>query len=107
MKRTKKKAAVRITMMYIILTVGFWMFLYSYTNSYNKLTDEKIVPASLEVSVDSAELKILNHSFIFRVDAVEPDSKVYLCLYLLTPDEVRAEILAAYAVLNINDVQRS
>ncbi len=99
MKRTNKKAAVRITLLYVILTVGFWMFLYSYTNSYNKLTDEKIVPASLEVSVESAELKILNRSFVFSVNAVEPDRKGYLCLYLLTPDELRAEILAAIEVM--------
>ncbi len=85
MKKMKKKAAVRITIFYIILTVGFWMFLYSYTNSYNKLTDEKIVPASLEVCVESAELKILDHSFIFNIDAAMPDSKVYLLLYILTP----------------------
>ncbi len=97
MKRTNKKTAVRIMLLYIILTVGFWMFLYSYTNSYNKLTDEKIVPASLAISVESAELKILDRSFIFSINAIEPDSKGYLCLYLLTPDELRAEILTAIA----------
>lgn len=89
--RLKNKTAVRAIFVYIVLTVGFQMFLYAYANSYNRLTDEKITPASLVVAENTAELKILNRSYSFR--GISPESKAYFIAYLFTPDELRAELL--------------
>lgn len=87
------KTAVRAIFVYIVLTVGLQMFLYAYTNSYNRLTDEKITPASLNIDKDSAELKILNRSYNFSFDKISPENKAYFVAYIFTPDELRAELL--------------
>lgn len=89
----KNKTAVRAIFVYIVLTVGIQMFLYAYTNSYNRLTDEKITPASLVVEENSAELKILNKSYNFSLDRISPENKGYFIAYLFTPDELKAELL--------------
>ncbi len=91
--RIKNKTAVRAIFVYIVLTVGLQMFLYAYTNSYNRLTDEKITPASLIINEDSAELKILNKSYSFSFDKISPENKAYFIAYLFAPDELRTELL--------------
>lgn len=91
--KIKNKTAVRAIFVYIVLTVGLQMFLYAYTNSYNRLTDEKITPASLIINEDSAELKILNKSYSFSFDKISPENKAYFIAYLFVPDEFRTELL--------------
>ncbi len=91
--KIKNKIAVRAILVYIVLTVGTQMFLYSYANSYNRLTDDKITPASLIIDEDSAELKILNKSYSFSFDKISPVNKSYFIAYLFAPDELRAELL--------------
>lgn len=91
--RIKNKMAVRAIFVYIILTVGLQMFLYAYTNSYNRLTDEKITPASLIINDDSAEFKIMNKSYSFSFDKLSSENKAYFIAYLFTPDELRLELL--------------
>ncbi|MCM1132678.1 MAG: hypothetical protein NC340_04325 [Ruminococcus flavefaciens] len=91
--RIKNKTMVRAILVYIVLTIGMQMFLYAYTNSYNRLTDEKITPASLIVGEESAELKILNRTYNFSLDKISPDSRIYFIAYLFSPDELRAELL--------------
>lgn len=92
MKRKGKKIA-RAILIYIVLTIGVQMFMCSYTNSYNRLTDEKITPASLVINENNAELKILNRSYNFSLDKIAPENKIYFIAYLFTPDELRTELL--------------
>lgn len=51
---------------------------------------EKISPASLNLSADSAEMSVLEHTICFRTDKIKPESKLYFVLYMLAPDDVRA-----------------
>lgn len=80
-------------MIYLVLTVGFWMFLYSYANSYNRLTDEKIVPAEFTVDENGADLHIAGKKFHFNSDIISSDSKKYFISYILAPVEIRCEIM--------------
>ncbi len=100
MKNNKKITVFRVSLIYIVLTVGIWMFLYSYTNSYNRLTDEKISPASLIVNDDYAEFKILNKSCNINLDIISPESRLYFAVYLFSPDELKSEILLLFKLLN-------
>lgn len=100
MKNNKKITVFRTALIYVVLTVGIWMFLYSYTNSYNRLTDEKISPASLIVNDDCAEFKILNKSCNISLDIVSPESRLYFAAYLFSPDELKSEILLLFKLLN-------
>lgn len=85
-----KKTTVKLIFMYLILTVGLWMFLYSYTNSYNRLTNEKIVPAVLTVSGNDAELTVIGKRIDISLDAVSRESKLFFILYLVCPLELRS-----------------
>lgn len=89
MKNKKKKTVVRIFFAYLILTTGLWMFFLSYSNSYNKLSIEKISPASITLTENQAEMKILKSSFIFNIEDLLPESKLYYVIYMFSPDEVR------------------
>lgn len=100
MKNKKKIIIFRTALIYIVLTVGIWMFLYSYTNSYNRLTDEKISPASLIVNDGYAELKILNKSCNISLDVISPESRLYFAAYLFSPDELKSELLILFKFLN-------
>ena len=88
----RKKTAVRAMLVYIVVTAGIWMFLYAYSNSYNKLTEDKIAPASLVVSGESARLTVLDRGVDLDLRALSPDSRLYTALRLLTPDELAADI---------------
>lgn len=85
----RRKIWFNILFTYLLLTTGLWMFLNAYTNSYNKLTTEKISPASITLNSDSAEMKILNSSVIFNISKLLPQSRGYYILYLISPDELR------------------
>ncbi|MDE5764343.1 MAG: hypothetical protein K2N49_01220 [Ruminococcus sp.] len=86
-----KKSAVRCVLVYIIVTVGLLMFLYAYTNSYNKMNPEKIVPAMLTVSAEKAEFEIIGREIEFDLEFFKPESKLFLVLYLMSDIEIRAE----------------
>lgn len=95
MFRKKKRTAVRVIFLYLLLTVGSWMFLNSYTNSYNRLSEEKIAPASLNIGEDKAAVGLLEHTIEFSTAGIAPDSKLYCAAYLISPDELR---LSAYLI---------
>ena len=97
MKRRINKTAVSAVLVYVVLTCGLQMFLLSYANSYNKLSDEPIPPASLTLSSSSAQLDILGTSLKLRYP-FGSDSRSLLAAYLLTPDELRAAALLASAL---------
>lgn len=89
MKRKNKKSAVRAGFTYLLLTAGLWMFIMSYSNSYNRLSAEKITPASITLTEGSAEMSVLDRSFLLDLSGFLPESKLYSALYLLVPDEVK------------------
>lgn len=92
MKKKNKKNAVKAVFIYILLTAGLWIFNMSYSNSYNKLTTEKISPASLNLNDETAEMSILKRTFTFDIAGIMPESKLYYVLYLLAPDEMRLTV---------------
>ena len=87
------KTAVRAVISYIALTVGLWMFLLCYTNSYNRLSEYKITPASFSVEYGRAELDIIGHRFVSDMDIFSPDNKACLIAYIIAPDELRGALL--------------
>lgn len=89
---TGKKKTVIAVLMYLILTVGLWMFLYSYANSYNRLTDEKIESARLTVADDLAELELIGEKFVFEQEIFPENNKFYFIIYVFTPAELRGII---------------
>lgn len=87
--KKNKKTAVKWVILYLIITAGLWMFLYSYANSYNKLTDDKIVPAALHTNKHGIELEVIGKSFKPSLEAFESDSKLYFAAYIFMPEEMR------------------
>lgn len=90
-----KKNIVRAIIVYVALTMGLWMFLNSYANSYNRLSEEKIAPASLNMSNGKAVLNVLEHSIKLNVTCFSAESRFYFGAYIVSPDELR---LTAYLV---------
>lgn len=86
----RKKTAVKAIFAYILLSIGLWMFLNSYSNSYNRFSQEKIAPASLDLSGSTASFEMLEHSFDIDLSFIAPDSRLYCGAYLLAPDELRS-----------------
>lgn len=89
MRKKKKKTAAKAAFAYLLLTVGSWMFVNSYANSYNRLTQEKITPASLIMNGNTANIEILEYSARFSTKLIAPESRLYCIAYLLSPDELR------------------
>ena len=89
MIRKRKKTAVRAIFLYMLLTFGLWMFLNSYTNSYNRLSGEKISPAGLDLCGDMAYFEVLEHEINVDLSIMAPESRLYCGAYLLSPDELR------------------
>jgi len=87
MKKGKKRTAVGAFFMYALLTVGSWAFLKSYSTSYNKYSEEKIVPVSIELSGNTASVNVIGHSM--KIKEVPPESRLYCIFYFVSPDEVR------------------
>ncbi len=95
MRRKRKKAALRAVLMYLLLSGGSWMFIYSYANTSSRLSGEYIVPAQMVVEEEKASIDILGHSAEFSLSGIAAHSKLYCGAYLLSPDELR---LAAYVL---------
>ena len=95
MHRKKKKTVLRAVFMYLLLSGGSWMFIYSYANSCNHMRGEYMVPAQMVVEDERAPVDILGHSAEFSISDIAPHSKLYCGAYLLSPDDLR---LAAYVV---------
>ena len=95
MRIKKKKTALKAAFLYLLLSGGSWMFINSYANSYNMLSNKSIAPAGLVLRDDELSVKLLGHSGNIDISLVAPDSKAYCGAYILAPDEVRA---AAYII---------
>lgn len=80
-------------MIYLVLTVGIWMFIYSYTNSHNRLTDEKITSAAFAVDESDWEILLMGRRFSFEPEIFVSDSKFFFISYIFSPIELRGEVL--------------
>lgn len=95
MRRKKKKAVLRAVFIYLLLSLGSWMFVNSYANSRSRISGRSIVPAQLVIEDGTASVEVLGHGAEFRLSYISPDSRLYCGAYLLSPDEIR---LAAYVI---------
>lgn len=89
MKKKKLKVFLKLIFAYVLLTTGIWMFLESYSNSYNRFTTEKIQPANININNNVAEIEILDTDYNISIENILPESKMYYFLYLMSPDELR------------------
>lgn len=87
--KKKKRTAVRAILVYLTLTTGSWMFINSYTNSYNRLTGENIAPASLDLKGSKASVTVIDHRTEIDLAGIYPESRLYYAAYVFSPDEVR------------------
>jgi hypothetical protein len=83
------KIKFRLIFLYILFSVGLWMFMTSYSESYNRLESDKIEPANVTVCGNNVELTLLREEFNISVDSLMPESKLYYFLYMAAPDEMR------------------
>lgn len=88
-----KKAVSRI-FIYLLLTAGAYMFLVSCSNSYNRMSAEKITPASIVITGNKASVSVLDSSLTFRTEIFSPESRLYFAAYLLSSDDFRIISLA-------------
>ena len=95
MSRKNKKTAAGAILMYLFLTGGSWMFINAYANSFNRLSEEKLIPASLTLSGTRANVQVLDRSLDLDLSTFRPDNKLYCAAYLAAPDEIRS---AAYLI---------
>jgi|GEM_PF-1370366 nitrite reductase/ring-hydroxylating ferredoxin subunit len=72
MHRKKKKTVLRAVFMYLLLSGGSWMFIYSYANSCNHMRGEYMVPAQMVVEDERATVDILGHSAEFSISDIAP-----------------------------------
>lgn len=90
MRHKNIKPAAAVMIVYLLLSAGLLMFLYSLTLSGANITGERLAPAELTVTDGKTELHLAGA--VFAAGTRLPDSSnVYLAGYLLSPDEVRAE----------------
>ncbi|SHM34653.1 hypothetical protein SAMN04487860_103232 [Ruminococcus flavefaciens] len=65
------------------------MFINSYANSHNQMSEEKMIPVGVTVGSDTASVEILDHCSKFSLSGIAPDSRNYCAAYLVSPDEIR------------------
>lgn len=87
--------------LYLLFMSGVYMFLRSCSNSYNRLTADKIVPASLVINGNTASVSILEHKADFSMGIISPESRLYYVAYLVAPDDAR---LMAYLVSSADEI---
>ena len=95
MRRKNKRTALRAVFLYLLMSGGSWMFLNSYANSFNRISGESILPASISVVDENASIELLDHRTGFSISGLMPDSKIYCAAYLLVSDEIR---IASYVM---------
>ncbi|MDE6035574.1 MAG: hypothetical protein K2G36_06650 [Ruminococcus sp.] len=78
------------------------MFLESCSNSYNRMSEEKITPASIVISDNKASVSVLDNEVSFSTEIFSPDSRLYFLMYALSPDDVK---LISYGAELINNYE--
>lgn len=94
-----KKTAVRVIFVYLLLTAGVYMFLESCSNSYNRLSGEKIAPASIVINGNKASVSILENEVSFSTEIFSPESRMYFFMYLVSTDDIRS---VAYCISSVS-----
>ena len=87
--KKRQKNMVRGVLVYLILTMGLWMFVYSYANSYNRLTDEKIPAAEFIMNENNAEIRAVGRKFNIDTGILAYESDFYFASYMLVPLELK------------------
>ena len=95
MKIRRKKAALAAAIVYMLLAGGSWMFINSYANSFNRLSNEKIVPAVMTIERGRASAEVLGKTLDIDISGINKSSKSWFAAYLAASDEIRS---AAYLI---------
>ena len=84
---------------YLLLTAGVYMFLESSSNSYNRMSEEKITPASIVISEKKASVSVLDNKMSFSTEIFSPESTLYFMTYLFSPDDIK---IISYGLMMLN-----
>ncbi len=95
MRIRRKKAALAAAIIYVLLAGGSWMFINSYANSFNRLSNEKIVPAVMTIERGRASAEVLGKTLDIDISGINKSSKSWFAAYLAASDEIRS---AAYLI---------
>ena len=95
MRIRRKKAALAAAIVYMLLAGGSWMFINSYANSFNRLSNEKIVPAVMTIERGRASAEVLGKTLDIDISGINKSSKSWFAAYLAASDEIRS---AAYPI---------
>ena len=95
MRIHRKKAALAAAIVYMLLAGGSWMFINSYANSFNRLSNEKIVPAVMTIERGRASAEVLGKTLDIDISGINKSSKSWFAAYLAASDEIRS---AAYLI---------
>ncbi|OPZ20198.1 MAG: hypothetical protein BWZ04_01999 [Firmicutes bacterium ADurb.BinA205] len=95
MRIRRKKAALAAAIVYVLLAGGSWMFINSYANSFNRLSNEKIVPAVMTIERGRASAEVLGKTLDIDISGINKSSKSWFAAYLAASDEIRS---AAYLI---------
>lgn len=85
---------------YLILTVGFIMFIDSYANSISRMSPERTVPAEVSASGGYARISILGYEKEADLSLLSPESRLYCILYVFSPDSVRGALVLLTGALH-------
>ncbi|MBR2283834.1 MAG: hypothetical protein IJ874_05380 [Ruminococcus sp.] len=92
-KRINLKPAAGAILIYLTLTAGLWMFMYSLMVSESRMTGETREPVQLGVSGSSISLSVGSSCYEADTAAiVQEHSGALLAAYLFAPDELKAGI---------------
>ncbi len=96
------KKALRIIFLYILTTSLLYMFALCYSNSYNRINAEKIIPAEIVINNGTATVSVLHDEFTVNFRFLEPESRFYYVLYFISPESFRlAEGILIHTVRRI------
>ena len=84
-----KKSAIKVMFLYLLATSGLWAFISVISNSYNRLSAEKVETVNLTVAADDAYLTILNNTYTIDTTLVKPKDKYSYAVFLALPDEAQ------------------
>ena len=92
-KRSNLKPAAGAILIYLTLTAGLWMFMYSLMVSESHMTGETHEPVQLSVDGGHISLSVGKSRYEEDISAIaQKHSGAVLAAYLLAPDELKAGI---------------
>lgn len=97
MKKNKRK--LKFMFIYILAATGIWMFLCCCSNSYNHISEDKISPAGIIITENSANINILHSEYKLKTDVFKPESRIYYILYLFP--QMKQDLLPIFRRKNL------